>query len=132
MGLIDKAKDVAADAADKATRARRAAIDKTKDVASDAVGQGHPGRRPGHRQDQGCRRVTSSARPARPPGPAWDKTKDVAGEVIVKAVGVAGPALEKTRAAAETAGHVVAGTVAELKGQGVPGETQRLTGPAPG
>jgi len=97
MGLIDKAKDVAGDAVGRASRAAGPAIDRTKDVAGavivNAVGAA---------------------------GPAIDKTKDVAGEVIVRAVGVAGPALEKSKAATQTAGHLVAGTVAELKGKVFP------------
>jgi len=72
-------------------------LDKAKDAAGDAVGK-----------------ATRAA------GPAIDKTKDVAGEVIVKAVGAAGPAYEKTKAATQTAGHLVAGTVAELKGKVFP------------
>ena len=48
-------------------------------------------------------------------GPVWDKTKDVAGDVVVKAAGAAGPAIEKTKAVAGTVSFVVAGTVGELK-----------------
>ena len=48
-------------------------------------------------------------------GPVWDKTKDVAGDVVVKAAGAAGPAIERSKAVAGTVSFVVAGTVGELK-----------------